>query len=165
MAARCPDRGEPLDLAPLLLTALFVRRPLSFGAFPTILLVTTLFRLGLNVSSTRLILLQADAGTVIAAFGEFVVRGNYDAIEESFFEAQEDALTSSTKEPEQVSQSARDFFGDVNVREAAPAPPPAQPEGEPAEKLATGQTVDVEAQLIRVRSASPHGAEGSYVRL
>ncbi|HBQ16466.1 MAG TPA: EscV/YscV/HrcV family type III secretion system export apparatus protein, partial [Myxococcales bacterium] len=61
----------------LLLTALFVRRPLSFGAFPTILLVTTLFRLGLNVSSTRLILLQADAGTVIAAFGEFVVRGNY----------------------------------------------------------------------------------------
>ncbi len=38
-------------------------------------------------------------------------------------------------------------------------------EGEPAEKLATGQTVDVEAQLIRVRSASPHGAEGSYVRL
>lgn len=61
----------------LLLTALFVRRPLSFGAFPTILLVTTLFRLGLNVSSTRLILLQADAGDVIAAFGEFVVRGNY----------------------------------------------------------------------------------------
>ncbi|MCA9605626.1 MAG: FHIPEP family type III secretion protein, partial [Myxococcales bacterium] len=61
----------------LLLTAFFVRRPLAFGAFPTILLVTTLFRLALNVSSTRLILLQADAGDVIAAFGEFVVRGNY----------------------------------------------------------------------------------------
>ncbi|MCB9592213.1 MAG: FHIPEP family type III secretion protein [Sandaracinaceae bacterium] len=61
----------------LLLTAFFVRRPLSFASFPTILLVTTLFRLALNVSSTRLILLQADAGTVIAAFGEFVVQGSY----------------------------------------------------------------------------------------
>lgn len=61
----------------LLLTALFVRRALSFGALPTILLVTTLFRLALNVSSTRLILLQADAGRVISAFGDFVVSGNY----------------------------------------------------------------------------------------
>ena len=76
----------------------------------------------------------AAASVVATIFVGVVVRGNYDAIEESFFEAQEDALTSSTKEPEQVSQSARDFFGDVNVREAAPAPPPAQPEGEPAEK-------------------------------
>ncbi|MGE3629755.1 MAG: flagellar biosynthesis protein FlhA [Sandaracinaceae bacterium] len=67
-----------LSLAVLLvLTALFVRRALSFGAFPTILLVTTLFRLALNVSSTRLILLNADAGEVISAFGEFVVRGDY----------------------------------------------------------------------------------------
>ena len=61
----------------LLLTAFFVRRPLGFAAFPTILLVTTLFRLALNVSSTRLILLQADAGEVIASFGEFVVQGSY----------------------------------------------------------------------------------------
>ncbi len=61
----------------LLLTAFFVRRPLGFAAFPTILLVTTLFRLALNVSSTRLILLQADAGDVIASFGEFVVQGSY----------------------------------------------------------------------------------------
>jgi len=61
----------------LLLTAFFVRKPLAFGAFPTVLLVTTLFRLALNVSSTRLILLQADAGDVIAAFGEFVVSGSY----------------------------------------------------------------------------------------
>jgi type III secretion protein V len=44
---------------------------------PTVLLVTTLYRLALNVSSTRLILLQADAGRVIESFGEFVVRGNY----------------------------------------------------------------------------------------
>ncbi len=61
----------------LLLVALFVRDALSFGAFPTLLLVTTLFRLALNVSSTRLILLQADAGEVIRAFGELVVRGDY----------------------------------------------------------------------------------------
>jgi type III secretion protein V len=61
----------------LLSTALFVREALRFGAFPTILLVTTLYRLALNVSSTRLILLQADAGEVIEAFGEFVVQGNY----------------------------------------------------------------------------------------
>jgi type III secretion protein V len=61
----------------LLLVASFVRDALSFGAFPTLLLVTTLFRLALNVSSTRLILLQADAGEVIRAFGELVVRGDY----------------------------------------------------------------------------------------
>lgn len=61
----------------LLLSALFVHRPLSFGAFPTILLITTLYRLALNVSSTRLILLQADAGDIIASFGDFVVMGNY----------------------------------------------------------------------------------------
>ncbi len=61
----------------LLLVALFVRDALSFGAFPTILLVSTLYRLALNVSSTRLILLQADAGQVIHAFGTFVVRGDY----------------------------------------------------------------------------------------
>ena len=61
----------------LLVVSLFVRNALSFGAFPTILLVTTLFRLALNVSSTRLVLLQADAGEVIRAFGEIVVRGDY----------------------------------------------------------------------------------------
>lgn len=61
----------------LLVVALFVRDALSFGAFPTILLVTTIYRLALNVSSTRLILLQADAGEVIDAFGGFVVRGDY----------------------------------------------------------------------------------------
>ena len=61
----------------LLVVAIFVRDALSFGAFPTLLLLTTLYRLALNVSSTRLILLQADAGEVIAAFGRFVVRGDY----------------------------------------------------------------------------------------
>ena len=50
---------------------------LAIATFPTLLLITTLFRLALNVSSTRLILLQANAGEVIRAFGQFVVRGNY----------------------------------------------------------------------------------------
>ncbi len=61
----------------MLLTAMYVRNALDFGAFPTVLLVTTLYRLSLNVASTRLILLDADAGEVIRAFGEFVVGGNY----------------------------------------------------------------------------------------
>ena len=45
--------------------------------FPTLLLLSTLFRLALSISSTRLILLQADAGNIIRAFGNFVVGGNY----------------------------------------------------------------------------------------
>jgi type III secretion protein V len=61
----------------LLLVALSVRDGLAFSALPTLLLITTLYRLALNVSSTRLILLQADAGRIIAAFGDFVVRGDY----------------------------------------------------------------------------------------
>lgn len=61
----------------LLLVSLYLRSGLELSSFPTILLVTTLFRLSLNVASTRLVLLQADAGEVIRAFGEFVVRGNY----------------------------------------------------------------------------------------
>ncbi len=61
----------------LLLVAIYLRDGLAFAAFPTVLLVTTLYRLALNVSSTRLILLQADAGEVIYGFGNFVVRGNY----------------------------------------------------------------------------------------
>ncbi|MFT4703879.1 MAG: type III secretion protein V, partial [Bradymonadia bacterium] len=61
----------------LLLSAVYMRSPLEFSTFPSMLLVATLIRLALNVSSTRLILGQADAGQVIAAFGEFVVGGNY----------------------------------------------------------------------------------------
>jgi type III secretion protein V len=60
----------------LLMMALYVPEALRFSSFPTLLLVTTLFRLGLNVSSTRLILSQADAGEVIRAFGQFVTKGN-----------------------------------------------------------------------------------------
>src|SRR5262245_2022456 len=61
----------------MLITALRVPAGLAFSTLPTVLLITTLYRLALNVSSTRLILAQADAGRVIRAFGEFVVRGNY----------------------------------------------------------------------------------------
>ncbi|HEX5660738.1 MAG TPA: flagellar biosynthesis protein FlhA [Polyangiales bacterium] len=61
----------------LLAAALYVREPLGLAAFPALLLLSTLYRLALNVASTRLILLQADAGQVIDAFGHFVVRGDY----------------------------------------------------------------------------------------
>ncbi len=61
----------------LLMVSLYIPNALKISAFPSILLITTLFRLALNVSSTRLILLQADAGDVIASFGNFVVQGNY----------------------------------------------------------------------------------------
>jgi len=60
----------------LLMAALFSPRPLGFGSFPTLLVVTTLFRVGLEVSTTRLILGDADAGSVVAAFGGSVVSGS-----------------------------------------------------------------------------------------
>jgi type III secretion protein V len=56
----------------LLMAAVFTPRPLQFSAFPTLLVVTTLFRIGLNVSTTRLILADADAGSVVQAFGASV---------------------------------------------------------------------------------------------
>src|SRR5439155_27202594 len=61
----------------LLLVALYTSEPLQFSAFPSLLLIATLFRLALNVSATRLILLQAHAGAVIESFGNLVVGGNY----------------------------------------------------------------------------------------
>jgi type III secretion protein V len=61
----------------ILLVVLYVPDAIGIATFPTLLLLTTLFRLALNVASTRLILLQANAGEVIRAFGTFVVRGNY----------------------------------------------------------------------------------------
>ena len=61
----------------VLLVALHTTDPLEFSSFPALLLLLTLFRLALNVSSTRLILAKGDAGEVIRAFGEFVVGGNY----------------------------------------------------------------------------------------
>jgi flagellar biosynthesis protein FlhA len=60
-----------------LLVILYLRTPAEFTGFPTLLLFITLFRLALNVASTRLILLDGYAGHIIEAFGNFVVRGNY----------------------------------------------------------------------------------------
>ncbi len=61
----------------ILLMTMYVKRPLDFGVFPTLLLVTTLLRLGLNISSTRSILTNSGyAGEVVKTFGEFVIRGD-----------------------------------------------------------------------------------------
>ncbi|NTW40312.1 MAG: FHIPEP family type III secretion protein, partial [Cellulomonadaceae bacterium] len=60
----------------VLLTSMYVKRPLDFSVFPSLLLVLTLFRLGLNVASTRLVLRDGFAGQVIDAFGHFVVGGS-----------------------------------------------------------------------------------------
>ncbi len=61
----------------IFLLTVYVKRPLDFSVFPSLLLLITLFRLSLNVASTRLILLHGYAGKVIQAFGYFVVGGNY----------------------------------------------------------------------------------------
>ena len=66
----------------ILMTALLIRKPLEFTAFPTVLLVTTLFRLGLNVASVRLILGHGHEGTeaaghIIQAFGKLMMQGNF----------------------------------------------------------------------------------------
>ncbi|MDR1303356.1 MAG: flagellar biosynthesis protein FlhA, partial [Puniceicoccales bacterium] len=61
----------------LLMLALYIPRVLCISTFPSILLFTTLFRLALNITSTRMILLTADAGEIIFTFGDFVVQGNF----------------------------------------------------------------------------------------
>jgi len=66
----------------VMMVAMYIRRPVEFSVFPTLLLLLTLFRLSLNISSTRLILMNGNTGTsaageVIQAFGNFVVGGNY----------------------------------------------------------------------------------------
>ncbi len=60
----------------ILLTAMYVRRPLDFATFPALLLVATLFRLGLNVSVTRQVLTNGFAGAVVESFGHFVIGGS-----------------------------------------------------------------------------------------
>ncbi|MGD0657375.1 MAG: flagellar biosynthesis protein FlhA [Syntrophorhabdales bacterium] len=66
----------------ILFIGMYIQRPLDFSVFPSVLLITTLFRLSLNIASTRLILLHGDegsqaAGRLIKAFGTFIVGGNY----------------------------------------------------------------------------------------
>jgi len=60
----------------IMMMTMYVRTPLEFSSFPTMLLFTTLFRVGLNITTTRLILLNADAGEIIQTFGEFALGGN-----------------------------------------------------------------------------------------
>ncbi|MDP1921526.1 MAG: flagellar biosynthesis protein FlhA [Myxococcales bacterium] len=74
------DVGIAINLAAacaLLVAALYAKDALKVASFPTLLLITTLFRLSMNVSSTRLALSEGHAGEIIQAFGEFVVRGDY----------------------------------------------------------------------------------------
>src|SRR5271170_1436178 len=66
----------------VLLSALFILKPVQFSVFPTLLLLLTLFRISLNIASSRRVLLHGNEGTaaagrVIEAFGQFVVGGNY----------------------------------------------------------------------------------------
>ncbi len=66
----------------ILITSIYMRKPLDFSVLPTLLLMATLYRLSLNVATTRLILLKGNEGTdaagqVIKSFGDFVVGGNY----------------------------------------------------------------------------------------
>lgn len=60
----------------LLMLAVYLPSPLAFSSFPSVLLLSTLFRLALSISTTRLILTEANAGDIILTFGEFVVAGN-----------------------------------------------------------------------------------------
>lgn len=60
----------------LLMIAIYIRDPLEFSVFPSLLLITTLYRLALTISTSRLILLQHDAGDIVYTFGNFVVGGN-----------------------------------------------------------------------------------------
>ena len=61
----------------ILLGILYIENPSDFTGFPSLLLFVTIFRLALNVATTRLILMNGDAGHIIEAFGNFVVGGNY----------------------------------------------------------------------------------------
>src|SRR4051812_11350331 len=60
----------------IMLTAMYVKRSLDFSSFPSLLLIATMFRLALNVSVTRLVLLHGAAGKVVESFGHFVVGGS-----------------------------------------------------------------------------------------
>lgn len=61
----------------VMLLSMYIARPMDFSVFPSVLLLVTLFRLGLNISASRLILLQGNAGKVVSTFGNLIVGGNY----------------------------------------------------------------------------------------
>ena len=60
----------------LLMMSVYIREAMEFSAFPSVLLITTLYRLALTISTSRLILLQHDAGEIVATFGDFAIGGN-----------------------------------------------------------------------------------------
>src|SRR5581483_8262166 len=60
----------------VVVATMYIGKALDFSVFPTLLLLTTMFRLAINVSVTRLVLANGDAGSVVKAFGNFVVSGN-----------------------------------------------------------------------------------------
>src|SRR6266536_1126406 len=60
----------------VVIVTMYMKKALEFSVFPSLLLLTTMFRLAINVSVTRLILTKGDAGSVVKAFGQFVVSGN-----------------------------------------------------------------------------------------
>ena len=60
----------------ILLVVFYIARPVEFSSFPSVILIATLFRLAITITTSRLILLQADAGEIVSAFGNFVVGGN-----------------------------------------------------------------------------------------
>jgi len=61
----------------IMLISMYIARPMDFSVFPSVVLLVTLFRLGLNIAASRLILLEANAGKVISTFGNLIVGGNY----------------------------------------------------------------------------------------
>jgi flagellar biosynthesis protein FlhA len=61
----------------ILLLTMYISQPLEFSVFPTVLLLVTLFRLGINIATTRLILLSGNAGAVVTTFGNLIIGGNY----------------------------------------------------------------------------------------
>src|ERR687885_2034155 len=73
---RASKAAVPIGVVVILLVAMQIKRPLDFAVFPSLILIATLFRLALNVSSTRLVLSDGYAGKVIEAFGHFVIGGS-----------------------------------------------------------------------------------------
>src|SRR5262245_1758705 len=61
----------------VLLVVFYIARPVEFSSFPSVILIATLFRLAITITTSRLILLQADAGEIVSAFGNFVVGGDF----------------------------------------------------------------------------------------
>src|SRR6187549_2040088 len=57
----------------VLLVVFYIARPVEFSSFPSVILIATLFRLAITITTSRLILLQADAGEIVSAFGNFVI--------------------------------------------------------------------------------------------